>query len=266
LKVPDWVKNIGKFLVRLLFPAHHRKVTNTVIAIGAALILDSYLLNGLIAWLVQLLVASYTNTEPPIWGEADSNAGIWGGVILIGLSLLYSFAVYAVELAAKNSEREDANLTRAAAVSQKQNVLRRDLTIYREILNEFGSETRLSNFISDHNFGGSYQSSLNSDLDQFVHKWSAPEKQFQCSEIDTSFRKMREIMEKLASHLTTTGGHLNANPNRYGILDPALHNDYDIPEHISNAIARANELSALANNRRQEFIEVCERHFATLPE
>lgn len=264
MKVPEWVKNFGKFLVRILFPTHHRKVTNTVIAVGAALVLDSYLLDGLIAWAVQLLVASFTNTEPPAWGEADSNVGICAGVILIGMSLLYSFAVHAVELAAEKSVRAEAELTRAAEMSQKQAVLHRDFKIYHEVLKEFGTDTRLAYFLSQHNFGESYPGDLNSELDQFVDKWSAPERQFQSAEIATPFTSMRETMLELAVHLAAKGGYLKANHDLYGILDPSIHHDFDVPKHISEAIDRANELSVLSDNQRQAFIEVAERHFAVL--
>lgn len=266
MKVPEWIKHFGKFLVRVVFPAHHRKVTNTVIAVGAALVLDSYLLNGLISWALQLLVASFTATETPAWGETDGSQAIWAGVILIGMSLLYSFAVYAVELAAEKSERDDAEMARAADMSQTQAVLRRDHKIYQEVLDEVGTDTRLAYFLSEHNFGVSYPRDLNSELDQFVDKWSAPEKQFQYSEIDTSFRPMWETLSELAYHLGMKGGFLAANQDLYGILDPSIHNDFDMPDHISEAIDRANELSALADKQRHTFIDVAERNFATLPQ
>jgi hypothetical protein len=264
LKFPEWVKNFGKFLVRIFFPAHHRKVTNTVIAVGAALVLDSYLLNGLIAWALQLLMASFTNTEPPAWSETDSNLGIWAGVILIGMSLLYSFAVHAVEMTAEKSIRAEAESTRSAEMSQRQAVLRRDFRIYRDVLKVFGTGTRLAYFLSQHNFGGSYPSNLNSEMGQFVDKWSAPERQFQTSEIATPFTSMRETMLELADHLAAQGGYLRANHNLYCIFDPSIHHDFDVPKHVSEAIDRANELSALADKQRQAFIEVAERHFAVL--
>lgn len=265
MKVPEWAKNLGKFLIRILFPTHHRKVTNTIIAVGTALVVESYLLNGLIAWALQLLVASFTNTEPPTWGEAYGNIGIWAGVTLIGMSLLYSFAIYAVELAAEKSVRADVEKARDAEVSQLQAVLRRDFKIYQEALKELGTDTRLAHFLSQQNFAVPYHRDLNSELGRFVEKWSAPERQFQCSEIATSFRSMRETMLELDRHLSAKGGYLEANHDLYCILDPVLHNDYDIPDHISEAINKANELSASASNQRQTLIEVSERHFATLP-
>ncbi len=71
-------------------------------------------------------------------------------------------------------------------------------------------------------------------------------------------------MLELAFHLAAKGSYLRANSDLYGILDPSIHHDFDVPEHISEAIDRANELSGLADNQRQAFIEVAEQHFAVL--
>jgi hypothetical protein len=55
-----------------------------------------------------------------------------------------------------------------------------------------------------------------------------PERQFQFSEIDTSFRLMRGTMSELLRHLAMNGGRNKVDDNLYFILDPSLHIDCDL--------------------------------------
>lgn len=263
--IPEWVKKSGKSALKVLFPSHHRKVTNTVIAIGAALVLDGYFLNGIFSWLAQVVAAKLTDAATPSWSDANTEIGIWAGVILICMSLVYSCVVYFMELTSEKSARVHAEVTKANEAFEKQQILQRDRAIYDEVLQEIGTNTRLEDFLSNHNFGSSWRYDLNRKLDDFVNKWSAPERQFQYPEIRSEFSSMRTTMLELIQHVGWKGGFLTANDNLYCILDPSIHNDFDMPEEVSNAIDKANDLSLLAAKQRQIFIEAAERNFATLP-
>ena len=265
MAVPEWMNAIGRFVFRFLFPPHHRKITKTVIAIGAALTLDSYLLNGLIALLIQSQLAELIGAAPPAWDGTENANGIWAGVLLIGMSLLYSIGVLAIETAAQKSSLADAAISKAASASETQHVLRRDRPIYQEFIEEFGTNLSLEDFVCRHDFGITWQKESTVLLNGFVVKWSAPEQQFQHFEIGEAFRPLLESMSQLIGHLWTKSSYLSVNPDRNCFLDPSIHNDFDIPEPISTAIDEANRLGTQIKDQRRLFIELAERNFANLP-
>lgn len=265
MKAPIQIADLWQLLLRLLFPHHHRKVTTTVVGIGALLLLDGYLLQGLIAWLAQIMLAKFTGATPPTFADASADGSIVAGVALIGMALIYSVLVLIIETSEARSLREDTARASAEVAFAGQNVLRRDKRLYEDFLTDFRTGGALEYFVCEHNFGGSWHSNRSNLLDDFVIKWRAPERAYQSPEIGDAFIKLLDSMRQLNNHLNAHSGPLRANASLSGILDPSIHHDFDMPNHIDRAISEANALGTVVRDQRREFIQMAEKHFATLP-
>ncbi len=187
MKAPIQITGPWQLLLRLLFPQHHRKVTTTVVGIGALLLLDGYLLQGLIAWLAQIMLAKFTGATPPTFADASADGSILAGVALIGMALIYSVLVLIIETFEARSLRDDAARKSAEVAIAGQNVLRRDRRLYEDFLTDFRTGGSLEDFVCEHNFGGSWHSNRSNLLDDFVIKWRAPERAYQSPEIGDAF-------------------------------------------------------------------------------
>lgn len=265
MKAPIQLEDLWQLLLRLLFPQHHRKVTTTVVGIGALLLLDGYLLQGLIAWLAQIMLAKLTGATPPTFADASADGSVMAGVALIGMALIYSVLVLIVETSEAKNLREDAARASAEIAVAAQNVLRRDKRLYEDFLSDFRTGGALQDFVCEHNFGGSWHSNRSNLLDDFVVKWRAPERAYQHPEIADVFIKLLDSMRQLDDHLAGRSGPLRANASLSGILDPSIHHDFDMPDHVDRAINEANALGTVVRDHRRKFIQVAEKHFATLP-
>lgn len=265
MKIPKWMGKTLDFLLKVWFPSHHRKITRTVVAVGAALLLDGYLLDGLLQWLVRFAVAEFSGMPTPEWSEVSGDAARWPGVVVIGLGLLFSVIVLLIETYSSNVERREAALARAEASEREKNSLQRDYIIYKKFLDDFASGRRLDEFVCHHNFGSSWSFDCSTELHNFICKWSTPEMCFLDAEISNNFLILLKNMSALAEHLVTEAGPLEVNSERLCIFEPSRHHEMDLPKHIEDAIQEANRLGCEVRKDREAFILMAEKHFSVLP-
>jgi len=266
MKLPVWMTNAGKFLLKVWFPSHHRKITTSVIAVGATLLLDGYFLDGLLQWLARYALAQLTGTVTPEWSQTANDAEIWPGVTVIGLGLLFSILVFSIET-------YDAKLTRECIAREKElsgeaerNVLKRDLALYAQFKDHFATHGRLEYFVCNHNFGSSWPSQSSGDLHQFVDTWAAPEMKFVNPDLAKTFEELLSNMVNLSDHLVSHAGPLEVNSSFHCIFEPSRHNEMDLPSHVEEAIRRANRLGVEIRKNRSEFLLLAEKRFSILPQ
>jgi hypothetical protein len=266
MKLPVWMVNAGKFLLKVWFPSHHRKITTSVIAVGATLLLDGYFLDGLLHWLARYALAQLTGTAPPEWSETANDAAIWPGVTVIGLGLLFSILVFAIETYEAKLSREGIAREKELSVETERNVLKRDFALYAQFKDQFATHGRMEYFVCNHNFGRSWRSESSDDLHQFVDTWSAPEMKFVDPELAKPFEELLSIMNDLSHHLASHAGPLEVNASFHCIFEPSRHNEMDLPGHVEEAIRRANRLGVAIREKREEFLLLAEKRFSTLPQ
>lgn len=171
MKFPKWMGETLDFALKVWFPSHHRKITRTVVAVGATLLVDGYLLDGLLQWLVRFAVAQFAGMPTPEWTDVSGDAARWPGVVVIGLGLFFSISVLLIETYASKVGREEAARASAAALKREQNISHRDFNIYKKFLDDFASEGRLEQFVCHHNFGSSWPYDCSTELHRFIGKW-----------------------------------------------------------------------------------------------
>lgn len=265
MKLPDWVLVTANFLRKVWFPSHHRKITRTVIAVGAALLLDGYFLDGLLQWVARSAIANVTGMQPPEWSDATSDTSMWAGVIVIGLGLLFSILVLAIETYEAKSKREDLKRAMEQSLEAERNVLGRDFDLYEKFKEQFGTGSQLEYFTCNHNFGSSWRSETSGGLHNFVDTWVAPEMKFIDPELSDCFEVLLSGMSDLSGHLATHAGPLEVNANFHCIFEPSRHNEMDLPAHVDKAITEANRMGVSVRKQREAFIMTAERRFAVLP-
>lgn len=265
MKLPNWLGKTLDFLLKVWFPSHHRKITRTVVAVGAALLLDGYLLDGLLQWLVRFAVAQFAGMPTPEWSDVSGDAARWPGVVVIGLGLLFSVVVLLIETYASKVEREEAARASAVASEREQNALQRDYNIYIDFLDDFASDGRLEQFVCHHNFGSSWPYGYSTELRGFIDKWSAAETRYIDAELLENFSILLRNMSALSKHLVATAGPLEVNSERLCIFEPSRHNEMDLPKYVDDAIREANRLGGEIWKNREAFVLTAEERFSVLP-
>lgn len=252
------LKPVWDFLRPFIFPEFHRKITRRTLYTGIFLVVGT----PFIQWLIQSLLVAGISTAlnlplAPLIESLDDGQkfGFW----LIIASLTYSAIVLWVQ-------SHEAREKRVHVEKERQNILKRDYHLYRAFLEQFGSDEALDTFVCHHNFDAAYRREQSYLLHDFVNTWSAPEKCFQQREIAESFGKLFESMQNLSSHLATYSGPLRASTDLYGIVDRSVHNDFELPAHVKEAVKFANQLGSKVFTQRQDFIRLAESYFATLPD
>lgn len=254
MKVPDWLKQFGHFVLKILFPAHHRKITTIVVSVGAALAIDGWLLGGVLQYLVRLVMAHFTGTPLPQWDDVSGSDTRWQGVIILAMGLIYSAVVLWIEtVVAQNAQ-----------AGRAQNILKRDRTLYLKFKEQFGTDSPLESFVCHHPFGISWPSENWMALHRFVEKWRAPERKYVDKDLAADFTQLLDDMAELVEHLAREASPLMARTEFDCIFDPSLHCEFDTPKHIDLAIKKANDLALKIKEERRAFILHAEGRFAAI--
>lgn len=252
-----WFWALWEFARPILFPEHHRKITRTTQWVGITLLLGTPFLQ----WLIQILIAAGISSALglPLSALAEYIEGgqPWGFGLIIA-SLIYSAVILWIQSA-------DLRASQTKAAQDSQNVLHRDFQLYQRFLERFKTGGPLENFICHHNFGGSWRRELDGLFHEFMWEWSAPEIAFQEPDIAASFSVLLTSMKDLEAHLTEHSSPLRANGDLSCIFDPTLHDEFDGPRYIDEAITEANRLGVLVRDQRVAFIRLANGKFAALP-
>lgn len=251
----SYITAILSWLKNYYFPPFHKKVVISVLGIGSAILLDGYFLQGLVRWGLQVLLMKITGGASPDFSEVETNEVL--GVILIGLALLYSLLTFALEQWSIKQVAMD-NLSS----SKKQ--LERDKALYDDWKKELGSNTFLADFIKNHHFGTTWDYKQSQRLDDFCNKWSTPEHRFLHGNLSSLIDEILAELKHLNQHLGETSGPLKANADLQCIFDPSMHDEWDMPDHIEQAIDKANSISHAIAEKREKFIEEAEIVFSKI--
>ena len=88
------IKNLFLLLKPYLLPPHHRKVTNKLLFLAGTLLVDDYLLGGVLRWLLASLIQNYFPNVDQI--STGSEGGKWGVVIIISV-LIFSAVIHLID-------------------------------------------------------------------------------------------------------------------------------------------------------------------------
>ena len=223
------IKSVGLFLKPYVFPTHHRRVTNKVLLIGGALLVDDYFFGGVIRWVVLSFIQSYIPADIPVPTETDG--GLYGALIIVAV-LTYSGMIHFID--------SIIEVNRANVVQGGQR--KRDKKIYSAFMKDFGSRCGLDDFLREHDFGTTWSSETDA-LYPFVRKWGAVELKFMDNELDELAAPLLVSLKSLARHLESSAGPLQANAALLCIFDPSIHSSYGLPLNIKTQIKQANELA-----------------------
>lgn len=252
-----WLKELWDLVLKVWFPSHHRKITKTVVGVGAAILLDEYFLNGLLQWVVRCVVAYLAGMPTPEWNDVSGDAANWIGVVVIGLGLLFSVTVLLIETYNLKIDRDRTS-------EKEKSTLQRDYDIYKQFLKDFASNSTLEQFTCHHNFQDSWHRQHANELSAFIEKWSAAEMRYVDAKLLDDFRKLLEDMKALDSKLGMAAGPLISNPDWRCIYDPSQHHGINHPKPVEDAIKAANHLGDVIRDSHEKFILASEKHFSYL--
>lgn len=260
-----WANNLQKlcnsiweFMRPIIFPEYHKKITRTTLWLGVGLLVGTPFLQWIVQTMIIVGAASAFDLPLDILLKHLEGGQQWG-VLLVAFSLIYSATILWIQTTSINADR-----SRSFQVSQ--NVLRKDCARYQDFLKRFATGGNLEYFICHHNFGSSWRKNINDSLLDFVREWSAPEKSFQDKEIFKCFNDLLTNMQRLDALLAIHSSPLRANADLYGIIDPSIHNDWDLPETIDEIVSEANQIGIEIRDQRKAFILLAEQKFAGLPD